>query len=173
MKCNVTQLQQPLYKLEKISKGKQYYSYPIIFMILMLLHQLFLLQLYNMLSCISSVLSCQYLLTEIAGEYTKTEQASNLVYICFLVKIQIQECERQRDAHHHKSRARNNGANVSEPRDCEGDDLKKQVYEVAVLPIHEVIAATDEEKHSKSELVQVDPEINQLFYQHFCSCIGV
>lgn len=55
-------------------------------------------------------------------------------------------------------RAGNYRANVPESHDCEGDGLKKKVYEVVVLSVQEVIHSAGEKKHCKPKLVQVDPE---------------
>lgn len=51
----------------------------------------------------------------------------------------------------------NYGADVAESSDGEGEDLQKQVDEVVVLPIQEVVASTDEQEHRESQLLQLYP----------------
>lgn len=51
----------------------------------------------------------------------------------------------------------NYSANVAKSSNGEGEDLQKQVDEVVVLPIQEVIASTHEQKHRESKLVHLNP----------------
>jgi hypothetical protein len=54
-------------------------------------------------------------------------------------------------------RAGDDGANIAKTCNEEGNGLKEQVYEVVVLPMDIIIASTDEEESSKSQLQCVEP----------------
>lgn len=49
----------------------------------------------------------------------------------------------------------NYGANVSKSADQESNGLKEEVNKVVVLPMDKIIASTDEEERSKSQLQQM------------------
>jgi len=63
--------------------------------------------------------------------------------------------------------ALNDGANVAKTNDEEGYALQEEVYVVAPLAIHEVIASTEEEEHSKSQL-QVVHSVKKFYTMLAC-----
>lgn len=54
-------------------------------------------------------------------------------------------------------RAGDDGSNVAKSADQERNGLEEEVYKVVVLPMHIIIASTDEQKGPKSQLQEVKP----------------
>lgn len=47
------------------------------------------------------------------------------------------------------------GANIAKSCNEEANRLEEEVYEVVVLPVHKIIASTEEEENSKTKLQQM------------------
>lgn len=56
-------------------------------------------------------------------------------------------------------RAWDYGSNITKSCNCKGDHLEKEVYEVVVLSIEEIVTSTEEQKCCESQLQQKNSEI--------------